>query len=185
MQGDPDLEIYKKIVLDDKVHEPAKAAEEESKAQNKSKTKRKPKKEVDYGKFSLFERENEFDHTDFEALRVEAHFLKLSFDRPWIDQRLFKNKLISVKGLRKNEVSRGYSRSLSHLYGDDENPLIPYMATSAILAVNVKISGFSKGQQTTTAKLANLKKGVASRILCFDIAAEDQANLGTWAPIVT
>ena len=93
----------------------------------------------------MFECENEFDRTDFEALRVEAHIAKLGFDRPWIDQRLFKNKLISVKGLRKNEVSRGYSRSLSHLYGDDEKPLIPYMATSAIVASNVRITGFRKG----------------------------------------
>lgn len=32
MPEDPDSELFKKVVLDDKVHEPAEAAQEESKA---------------------------------------------------------------------------------------------------------------------------------------------------------
>ena len=45
------------------------------------------------------------------------------------------------------------------------------MATCAIVASKIKISGFRKGQPTTEAKLKNLEKGAASRVLCFELDA--------------
>ena len=78
--------------------------QEESKARRggrkKPKTKARKGVEIDFGRFSLTECENEFDHTDFVESCVEAQIAKLSFSRPWIAQRLFENKMISVKGLR-------------------------------------------------------------------------------------
>ena len=48
------------------------------------------------------------------------------------------------------------------------------MATCAIVASKVKITGFVKDQTKTNTKLKNLKKGAASRILCFEIDALEE-----------
>ena len=52
------------------------------------------------------------------------------------------------------------------------------MATCAIVASKVKITGFKKYKPKTNAKLKNLKIGAATLILCFELDALVENDLG-------
>ena len=58
----------------------------------------------------------------------------------------------------------------SHIYGEDENPVLPYVTTGIIVARNITISGFDPSEESMRKKGALLKSGAKrTQILMFDI----------------
>ena len=117
-----------------------------------------------YGSFSKSSAANQFAHTDFKDLSVELQLSKLTYQRPWLNSSVFKNCMIGAPGLEKFAVSSGKNSN----YSNNEQPLLPYLTVSAIVARDVKITGFDLESEQTKYVIQKLESGEATRLLFFD-----------------
>ena len=74
--------------------------------------------------------------------------IKVNVIRPWLNQDLFDSSMIGIRSKSKYSVSQGTLPSAAS-YSDDEEPLLPYYATSMIIARDITICGIDTKDEET------------------------------------